>query len=296
MRTLTPDIAERFGIEAVDLDPEHVEVGNGAQDLEIAFGLGVEVEVEQDVDLRPGAVADGLQMAAQTAQHLAVDIDLRREGHAETGPPASRLAGIVSEDIGLQRGELPFPNFASDRLHAVEIRDRRLVPVGMVDAPGGAMRPVDANAIANFAAEQFVAGHTEQFCFRIEQGVFDRAKRLRNDTAGRGPCCCEKLRINSLVLKRVLSDHPRRETLDCSTDTRRTKTLVELAPAHDAVFRGELDEVVVSPAGVAGEQFDASYFRYLAHSVSSFFDRQGEPGRHPSCRSLCRAFIGLAIC
>src|SRR6266480_5002900 len=145
--------AERFGIETVDLDPEHVEVGNGAQDLEIAFSLGVEVEVEQDVDIRPGTLTDGFEMAAQVAQHLAVDIDLRRKRHAETGPPASRPARIVSEDIGLQRGELLFPDFASDRLHAVEIGDRRRVPVGMVDAPGGTMRPVHANAIANLSAE-----------------------------------------------------------------------------------------------------------------------------------------------
>src|SRR6476646_3826550 len=109
MRTLPPDIAERFGIETVDLDPKHVEVGNGAKDLEVAFGLGVKVEVEQDVDIRPGTVPYGFKMAAQVAQHLAVHIDLRREGHAETGPPASRLARIVSEDIGLQRGELLFP-------------------------------------------------------------------------------------------------------------------------------------------------------------------------------------------
>src|ERR1700687_4848918 len=187
MRTLAPDIAERFGIEAVDLDPEHVEVGNGAQDLEITLGLGVEVEVEQDVNIRPGAIADYFEMGAQVAQYLAVDVDLRREGHTKTRPPAPRLARIVSEDVGLQRGKFPGSDFASDRLHAVEIADRRLVPVGMVDAPGGAMRPVDANTIANFSSEQFVAGHTEQFCFRVEQGVLDRAQRLRDDTTGRRP-------------------------------------------------------------------------------------------------------------
>jgi len=101
MRTLTPDIAKCFGIEAVDLDPEHVEIDNGAQDLKIAFGLGVEVEVEQDVDIRPGAVTDGFEMGAQIAQHLAVDVDLRRKGRAETGPPAGGLAVVVSEDVGL---------------------------------------------------------------------------------------------------------------------------------------------------------------------------------------------------
>src|SRR6266481_4044758 len=110
VRTLAPDIAERFGIETVDLDPEHVEVGNGAQDLEITFGLGVEVEIEQDVDVRPGAIADRLEMRVQIAQYLAVHVDLRRERHAKTGPPARRLARVVCEDVGLQRGKFPFPD------------------------------------------------------------------------------------------------------------------------------------------------------------------------------------------
>src|SRR5437879_12793855 len=115
MRTLTPDIAECFGIEAVDLDPEHVEVGNGAQDLEITFGLGVEVEVEQDVDIGPGAITDHLDMRAQIAEYLAVYVDLRRKRHAETGPPARRLASVVGEDVGLQRGK-----FLLDRKSVVE--------------------------------------------------------------------------------------------------------------------------------------------------------------------------------
>src|SRR5437879_6811175 len=118
MRTLTPDIAECFGIEAVDLDPEHVEVGNGAQDLEITFGLGIEVEVEQDVDIGPGAITDHLDMRAQIAEYLAVYVDLRRKRHAETGPPARRLARVVGEDVGLQRGKFLFPDFASNRLDA----------------------------------------------------------------------------------------------------------------------------------------------------------------------------------
>ena len=165
-------------------------------------------------------------------------------------------------------------HFAADRLDAVEIGDRRLVPVGMVDAPGGAMRPVDANAIADLAAEQFVAGHPEQFCLGVEQRVFDRAERLRNDAAGGGAGRRKKLRIDAFVLEGVLSDHARRETLDRSADAGRAKAFVEFAPADDAVLGGDLDEVVVSPAGVAGEQFDASYLRYLRHGVSLFYWRQ----------------------
>src|SRR5258705_90449 len=142
----------------------------------------------------------------------------------------------------------------------------------------------------------------------LRSTLISRAKRLASATAGRGTRRGKKLRIDPFVLKGVLSDYPRRETQDSSTDTRRTKTFVELAPANDAVFGGELDEVVVSPAGVAGEQFDASHFQYLAHSVSSFFDRQGEPdrrslpvivpgiyrvGHRTKCRSLLR--IDMAV-
>ena len=48
------------------------------------------------------------------------------------------------------------------------------------------MRPVDPDAIADLAAEQFVAGHAEQLCLGVEQGVFDRAQRLRHHAAGGG--------------------------------------------------------------------------------------------------------------
>src|SRR5450631_718481 len=121
MRTLPPYIAERFGVEAVDLDPEHVEIGDGAQDLQIPLGLGVEVEVKQDVDIGSRAVSNGLEMHAQIAQYLAVDIDLRLERRAEAGSPASRLAVGVSENVGLQGGKSFLADLASDRLDAVEI-------------------------------------------------------------------------------------------------------------------------------------------------------------------------------
>src|SRR5450432_18 len=271
MRTLPPDIAERFRIETVDLDPEHVEVGNGAQDFEIAFGLGVEIQVEQDVDVRSGAVADRFKMHPQIAQDLAVDIDLGLERRAKSRPPALRLAGIVGEDVGLQRGKFLLANLTPDRFHAIEVVDRRLVPAGMIDAPGGAMRPVDPDTIADLAAEQFVAGHAEQFCLGVEQSVFDRAQRLRHHAAGSGTRRGKKLRMDALVLKCILSDHARRQTLNHRADAGRAKTFVEFAPADNAVFGGDLDEMVVSPAGIASDDFETFYLRHFCHGVPVFF-------------------------
>src|ERR1700733_3705825 len=274
MWTLPPDITERLRTETVDLDPEHVEVGNGAQDFQIAFGLGIEIEVEQDVDVGSGAVTDGFQMHAQVTQHLAVDIDLGLEGGAETRPPARGPARIVSEDVGLQCGKFLLADLASDRLDAIEIGDRRLVPDGMIDAPGRAMRPVDANAVADFATEQVVAGHAEHLPLDVEQGIFDRANRLGDDATGSGAGCRKELGIDSFVLESVLPDHARRQALDHGTDAGRAEAFVEFAPADDAVIGGDLDEMVVPPAGVAGEDVNAAYFRYLRHGASpGFADR-----------------------
>src|SRR6201991_150378 len=139
MRALPPDIAERLRAEAVDLDPEHVEIFDRAQDLQIALGLSVEVEVKQDVDVGASAIADGLEMHAKVAQHLSINIDLGKERRPEAGPPAGRLAVVIGEDVGLECRELLLAHFAPDRLHAVETFDGRLVPARVIDAPGCAM-------------------------------------------------------------------------------------------------------------------------------------------------------------
>src|SRR6266404_595944 len=113
----------------------------------------------------------------------------------------------------------------------------------------------------------------------VEQGVFDRAQCLRDHAAGRGPRRREQLRIDPLVLKRVLPDHAHRKALDRRADAGRAETLVEFAPADDTVVRRELDEMVVSPAGIAGKKFDAFYFGALCHDVSfcSFLSRAASP-------------------
>src|SRR5260370_250947 len=108
----------RVPYTAVRIDPAPVEVGSGGQGLEGAIGLGVEAEVGQDGDIRPGAIADYFEMGAQVAQYLAVDVDLSREGHTKTRPPAPRLARIVSEDIGLHPRNFPRPTFPPHRLPA----------------------------------------------------------------------------------------------------------------------------------------------------------------------------------
>ena len=124
------------------------------------------------------------------------------------------------------------------------------------------MRPVDADAVAHLAAEQLVAGHAQRLGLGVEQRVLDRAQRLRDHAAGGGPRRAIELGKDALVLRRR-SGRPRApdsRSID-GADAGRAEPLVELAPADDAVVGRQLDEVVVPPAGVAGEDFDACDLR-----------------------------------
>ena len=120
------------------------------------------------------------------------------------------------------------------------------------------MRPVDPDAVAHLAAEQFVAGHAERLGLDVEQRVLDGAERQRHHAAGGRPRCGKQFGVDPLMLKGVLADHARRQPLDRRGNAGRAKALVVLAPADDAVLGHDLDEVVIPPAGVAGERFDAS--------------------------------------
>src|SRR5262249_50659719 len=103
-----------------------------------------------------------------------VDVELGIERPPEARAPALRPAVLVNEDVGLERAETLLAHLAADRLDAVEVGDRWLVPVGMVDAPRGAGRPVEPDAVALLAAEQLVARHAKPLGLGVEQRILDR--------------------------------------------------------------------------------------------------------------------------
>src|SRR5215207_3653550 len=258
MRTLASDQAERLGAITVDLDPEHVEIGDRAQDFEIALGAGVEVEIQQQIDIGPRALADRLEMHAEIAQHMAVDVALRIGRRAEAGAPALRvlLVVVVDEDVGLHGREALFTHLAADRLHPLKVVDRRLEVGRMIDAPGCAVRPVDPDTVADLAAQKLVARDAERLGLGVEKRVLDGAQSQGNDAAGGRPRDRIKLRVDPLVIAHRLTDDASRELLDRRADARRAKTFVVLAPADDAVLGGDLDEVVVAEARIGGERLD----------------------------------------
>src|SRR5258708_4132695 len=114
----------------------------------------------------------------------------------------------------------------------------------MIDPPRRAMRPIYPDTVANFAAEQRVAGNLELLGLGVEQRVLDGTQPLADDAAGGRPSEAIELSINPLVVEDRLSDDPPGEPLDNGADPRRTKALVELAPADNALIGRQFEEMV----------------------------------------------------
>src|SRR4051812_846488 len=97
------------------------------------------------------------------------------------------LAVLVDENIGLAGGKTFFAHLAADRLDAVEVGDRRLVVGRVVDAPSGAVRPIEPDALAHLAAQKLITGYTERLGLGVEERVLDRPHRLGDHAAGGRP-------------------------------------------------------------------------------------------------------------
>ena len=134
----------------------------------------------------------------------------------------------------------------------------------MIDPPGRAMRPIDPYTIAHLAAEQDIARHAERLRLRVEQGILDRTEPLTDNASGGRPGETVELGKDPFVVEDVLPDDPRSEPFDDGTDPRGSETLVELAPGDDAVVGGQLEEMIIPPAGVTAEDFETRHLHRRA--------------------------------
>jgi hypothetical protein len=70
------DVPEPARRARVDLDPQDVERLDGPGDLQESLGLEVEVQVDQDVDIEPGALAERRELVAGRGEHVPVGVEL----------------------------------------------------------------------------------------------------------------------------------------------------------------------------------------------------------------------------
>ncbi len=143
----------------------------------------------------------------------------------------------------------------------VERADRRAArpfaePLGVHRRYDAAMRPVEAQAIADRAAKQLVDGNAERLGLQVHQRVLDRGDRLLVDPAGRRAGHAVEERGVPLDRARVLPDQARRQAGDDLPQPLRAVGLHELRPADQAGIGADLEEREVAPAGIAAQRLD----------------------------------------
>ena len=143
------------------------------------------------------------------------------------------------EYVGLETCVALLPNITRDLANAVDVEDRGVKC--SVRAPvRDAVRPVDPDLVADLAAEQRIAGHTQRLRLCIEQRVLDRTERLPHHATGARPGDVAKVLTDMLVMHCALADEAVLDLVDRRLDARRAEILIELAPANNPVFSGDL--------------------------------------------------------
>src|SRR5829696_4124620 len=127
---LLADVRERPGIVGVELDPEEVEVFEGADDADKSLRPGVEIQVQQDLYIRARAIAKRLEMGPDAPDERPVDVEAGGEGCAEARHPGAYRPLFVAKHVRLERGGSQLAGVLTRPLHTVEIRDGRGIERG----------------------------------------------------------------------------------------------------------------------------------------------------------------------
>src|SRR5262249_16945709 len=119
-----------------------------------------------------------------------------------------------------------------------------------------AVRPVDADAIADRTAEELVHRDAEGARLDVEQRVLDGPDGLLDEAAG--GLAAQRVHQGDVGLPRprVLPHEDRGALGDHPGHAGAAERLVVLAPAGDALVGADLEEIVVAPAHVGVQGVD----------------------------------------
>ena len=210
-------------------------------------------------------------MTPQVLPRPTLDVASGVEGPSKAWSPAGdAVVFIVVEYVGLETCEALLPNITSDLANAVDVEDRGREMLGS-RAVRDAVRPVDPDLVADLAAEQRIAGYTQRLRLRIKQRVLDRTERLPHHATGARPGDVAKILTDMLVMHCALADEAVLDLVDRRLDARRAEILIELAPANNPVFSGNLQEIVVSPGVAARKGLDLADDGLLRHDILDLY-------------------------
>jgi hypothetical protein len=181
-----------------------------------------------------------------------VGVELGKAGPA-AGEAGRVQIGIGTEDehVGLERGVAAAHDLlaqADDIVKTAQRGDLHLLRPLQAIRP--AVRPVEADAVADRPPEQLVDGHAERLGLEVEQGILDGADRLLDHAPAGLATDGVELGDDGLEGPGIATDHLGGQPVDHRGDAEPAERLVVLAPADQPIVGGELEEVEVALAGI----------------------------------------------
>jgi hypothetical protein len=168
---------------------------------------------------------------------------------------ARRLCAVETHGIGLQRAEAGRRDFRTERFHVVEVAHRRdpeplLEDLGLNCPEVAAVRPVERDSRAVWAAEERIDRHAQRLRLEIQTSVLDGADRLMRHAAGRQPRDRMEHGAERADAQWVLADDARREAADDLRRTAGAEAVIELRPADEPFIGRQLQEGQSPPSAV----------------------------------------------
>src|SRR5215203_2845219 len=194
-------------------------------------------------------------MGSDAPNERLVYVEAGGERGTEARHPGADRSVLVAEHVRLERGKSHLAGIHARLLHTVEVCDGGGVKRRMVDAPARAMRPIDGNDVPLLPAKQVVDGHAQCLGFGVQQRIFDGTERLGAQSVRSGSRGSRKDGIEALMVVYRLADQSVSIPLDDGREPGGPEGLVEFAPADDPVVGDELEKVIVTPSGIAGQRF-----------------------------------------
>ena len=247
------DELQRVGVEGLDFQP-HQRVGfQRPRQFDGAAEAKPEGHVQRDIDVRPQRLAEGPHDGVGAAQHGRGGVagrvaKMRRPGTGVRQVAQGHQVGLDGRVAALQHllGQAPQVVAA--------LAGRQTQQVGVAVARGAAMRPVEAQLVAQLAAQQLPDGRVQGLAANVPQGGVDARHGLPGDAAAVSRAGRRQVPPDGLHLHRVAADDEVGQAGDGGRHRAGRAPIRAIAPADQAGLAGlDFDEGPGAEAAVNDE-------------------------------------------